>query len=179
MTRDVTLSAAQPVMVADALTKKTTVSKKGDGLRTPQHLSLCVSDKDGNIMYFTEDQWKGFSAKEKAFFVPKGVVIKDETDAFLVAMDDAGEGDWDYACRNGAPSLDRLKLIYKYRDSFNKALKIFGGQEIAQAWYWSSTEDDSSYAWYVGMYLGNVNFYYKTTTYRVRAVAPVPEAVAM
>lgn len=178
LTRDVTLSAAQPVMVADALTKQTTVSKKGDGLRTPQHLSLCVSDKDGNIMYFTEDQWKGFSAKEKAFFVPKGVVIKDETDAFLVAMQDVGKGDWDYACRNGAPSRERFELIYKYKDSLNKALKIFGGKELSRKKvYWSSTEYDFSAAWLVYMASGIVGFDLKSNAYRVRAVAPVPEAI--
>lgn len=115
LTRDVTLSAAQPVTVADALTKKTTVSKKGDGLRTPLHLSLCVSDKDGNILYFTEDQWKNLSSSDKSDYTPKGVVVKDKTDAFLVAMKDAGKGDWDYACRNGAPSKERLELCWRLR----------------------------------------------------------------
>lgn len=180
LTRDVTLSATQPVTVADVLTKKTTVSKKGDGLRKANHLSLCVSDKDGNIRYFTEEQWKNMSKSEKLDFIPKGVAIKDETDAFLVAMEDAGEGDWDYACRNGAPSTERLQLIYKYRDSLNKALRVFGGKGLRYGYfYWSSNEYDSSYAWGVFMGRGSVSHHTKAYAYRVRAVAPVPEGVAM
>ncbi|MBP3298514.1 MAG: PEGA domain-containing protein [Muribaculaceae bacterium] len=180
LTRDLTLSAAQPVTVAEALTKKTTVSKKGDGLRKAQHLSLCVSDKDGNIFYFTDDQWKNLSSSDKSDYKPKGVVIKDETDAFLVAMEDAGEGNWDYACRNGAPSIERLKLIYKYRDSLNKKLRVFGREGLLiDDWYWSSTEFDSSYASIVDMGSGHVFNGGKTSAIRVRAVALVSEAVAM
>lgn len=176
VTKNISLTAGKPTTVSSSLQKLL-------GSKTPMHLSLCVSDKNGRISYFTEEQWQLLSASDKSAFIPKGVVIKDETDAFLVAMKDAGKGNWDYACRNGAPPKERLRLIYKYIESLNNALMVFEGVRLEtdsyNGWYWSSTDYNSSAAWSVSMFSGGVGTYYGTATIRVRAVAPMPESLTM
>lgn len=80
------------------------------------------------------------------------------------------------------PAIGQLWLLYKYKKQINEALTVFFGttQILINDWYWSSTEYDSSYAWYVYMVSGYVlNFYHKPNTNRVRAVAPVPVAEAI
>lgn len=79
------------------------------------------------------------------------------------------------------PAIGQLWLLYKYKKQINEALTVFFGttQILTNDWYWSSTEYNSCNAWGVNMYIGLVYYNLKTTTYRVRALAPVPEAVAI
>ena len=76
------------------------------------------------------------------------------------------------------PAVGQLWLLYKYRAKINAALTTFFGSAyiISDAWYWSSTEYNSSAAWFVYMPYGFVYNGNKTHTYRVRAVAPVPSS---
>lgn len=76
------------------------------------------------------------------------------------------------------PAIGQLWLLYKYRIELNAAITVFFGSSyiISDSWYWSSTEYNSSYAWYVYMTYGYVYYYNKTTSLRVRAVAPVPSS---
>ena len=76
------------------------------------------------------------------------------------------------------PAIGQLWLLYKYRAEINAAITAFFGSSyiISDAWYWSSTEYDSSSAWGVGMRYGGVTYGGKTSTIRVRAVAPVPSS---
>ena len=73
------------------------------------------------------------------------------------------------------PAVGQLWLLYKYRAQINAALTAFFGSAyiISDAWYWSSTESNSSIAWFVGMPYGSVYTNGKTNTGRVRAVAQV------
>ena len=88
------------------------------------------------------------------------------------------DGGFDDHTKWSLPAIGQLWLLYKYRKQINAALTTFFGstQLLTDDWYWSSTEYDSSYAWLVNMYYGNVNYYGKSITNRVRAVAPVPVA---
>ncbi len=150
----------------------------------PIHLSLCVTDRNGKVQYITAEQWQRMSEGKKLDYTKKGVVIAENGDAFLVAMRDTGSGDWYWACSNcNLPSKWQGKLISKYKDSLNSALKIFGGEPLVtnvnrNSFYWTNESMDSSYAWNVYMYNGNVN-YYKGNTHRARAVAPVQPSSAM
>lgn len=76
------------------------------------------------------------------------------------------------------PAIGQLWLLYKYRAKINAALTAFFGSAhiISDAWYWSSTEFRSAYAWDVNMNGGYVNYTYKSGTGMVRAVAPVPSS---
>ena len=45
------------------------------------------------------------------------------------------------------PSLGELYLIYLHRYKINKALSYVYGKQIADEWYWSSTENSAGSAW--------------------------------
>lgn len=51
------------------------------------------------------------------------------------------------------PSVGEMYLIYTHRREINAALRHVGGMEIADAWYWTSTESSAADAWY--LHLGN------------------------
>ena len=79
------------------------------------------------------------------------------------------------------PAIGQLWLLYKYKKQINNALTVFFGttQLLTNEWYWSSTEYNSSDAWLVYMNGGNMGGNGKNNTYRVRAVALVPESSAI
>ncbi len=76
------------------------------------------------------------------------------------------------------PAIGQLCLLSKYQTKINAAITLFFGSAsiLSDTWYWSSTEFNSSYAWGVHMYSGSVNSSNKTSSFRVRAVAPVPSS---
>ena len=51
------------------------------------------------------------------------------------------------------PSLGELYLIYLHKYEINEALSYVYGKQIADEWYWSSTEYSAAFAWY--LYFGN------------------------
>ena len=70
------------------------------------------------------------------------------------------------------PSLGELYLIYLYKYKINDALSYVYGKQIADDWYWSSTENSATYAWYLNFSNGNQSYYNKSThQYRVRPVS--------
>ena len=47
------------------------------------------------------------------------------------------------------PSVGEMYLIYTHRREINAALRHVGGMEIADAWYWTSTEYSAANAWHL------------------------------
>ena len=77
-------------------------------------------------------------------------------------------------------AIGQLWLFYKYIFEINAALTLFGMVTIdTGSWYWSSTECNSSNAWYVYMSYGYINNNNKTNTGRARAVAPARPSSAI
>ena len=71
------------------------------------------------------------------------------------------------------PSLGELMMIYANMRKINYALSLIeGATQLAETWYWSSTEYSATYAWSLGL---NDGFAYYTTKAasqgRVRAVS--------
>lgn len=91
------------------------------------------------------------------------------------------DGGYEDPTKWSLPAVGQLWLLYKYFKEINAALTYFFGttQLITNDWYWSSTEYNSSYAWYVYMDGGIVGNFIKYHAARVRAVARVPAASAM
>lgn len=92
------------------------------------------------------------------------------------------DGGFDDPTEWSLPAIGQLWLLYKYRKEINAAITTFFGPNyvIADAWYWSSTEYSSAYAWFVSMTYGSVYGHnFKNLAYRVRAVAPVPVSAAI
>lgn len=144
----------------------------------PIHLSLCAIDKrNGQVQYFTVEQWQKISEGNKINYKKQGVAIVENGEAFLIAMRDSGFQDWNRAMSsNVLPSMWQLRLIHKYIEPLNRALQIFGGEKlISDGYYWSNETYSfaSSRAFYFIMSSGVDDHKEKTFDFRVRAVAPV------
>ena len=71
------------------------------------------------------------------------------------------------------PAIDELNLINNARYILNRNIQLSGlvAQIVANSIYWSSTESNTSYAFYFNFTTGNAyNFCYKSTSNWVRAV---------
>ena len=71
------------------------------------------------------------------------------------------------------PSLGELEMIYANMTKINYALSLISGaQQIAETWYWSSTEYSATYAWRLNFYNGSIYSSTKASDrIRVRAVS--------
>lgn len=71
------------------------------------------------------------------------------------------------------PSLGELFCIYANMRKINYALSLINGAtQLAETWYWSSTEYSATYAWYLGLYCGNAGILTKAShKHRVRPVS--------
>ena len=73
------------------------------------------------------------------------------------------------------PSLGELMMIYANMRKINYALSLIeGATQLAETWYWSSTEFSAPNAWGLSLYFGNAGYYAypkATNQGRVRAVS--------
>ena len=71
------------------------------------------------------------------------------------------------------PSLGELMMIYANMRKINYALSLINGAtQLAETWYWSSTEHSATYAWHLNLTSGSAFFYTKATYQgRVRPVS--------
>ena len=71
------------------------------------------------------------------------------------------------------PSLGELMMIYANMRKINYALSLIeGATQLAETWYWSSTESSATYAWLLYLDNGSANSITKATNQgRVRAVS--------
>lgn len=71
------------------------------------------------------------------------------------------------------PSLGELMMIYANMRKINYALSLINGAtQLAETWYWSSTEYSATNAWYLNLNYGTANGGTKATyQYRVRPVS--------
>ena len=78
------------------------------------------------------------------------------------------------------PSLGELYLIYLHKYKINKALSYVCGKQIADEWYWSSTESSAGSAWYLFLSSGYQGSNSKTSgQYRVRPVSAFQKALTL
>lgn len=147
-----------------------------------ENLALaCV--RDGEYFYFSRPNWKKIPVSEKSRFSKKGVVVIGNGERFILDLHDNGKDiTWDEAMAqygNRLPTKSQGDVMAGNHKAINAAIIAFGGGN-PEWYYWTRTECDSSYAWYVYMSNGYVAaFYSKTTAARVRSVAPVPVASAI
>ena len=71
------------------------------------------------------------------------------------------------------PSLGELMMIYANMRKINYALSLINGAtQLAETWYWSSTESSATHAWSLGLGSGYASGYTKATNQgRVRPVS--------
>lgn len=76
------------------------------------------------------------------------------------------------------PSMGELMIIYANMKKINYALSLISGaSQLAENWYWSSTEASASLAWHLYLDDGNAYAWSAETTYRGR-VRPVSAFVS-
>ncbi len=77
-----------------------------------------------------------------------------------------GQSDW------YLPSIDELSALWDNRFAVNQTLKSTKGATplIFGRTYWSSTEENASYAWYITFQDGNPNYGIKSEKFAVRAI---------
>ena len=162
--------------------------------RTPRNLYLAV-ERDGSQYYFSQSDWSNLPAAQKGECRKLGVVINNEGERFILALEDApGFYTWQEAMSrfgNRLPTKQQAEAWIHQQEAVQSAIRAFGGH-IAGAgafddnypasddrhyyFYWTRTEYNSSHAWGVTMTNGHVHTYNKTSTGRVRPVAPVAES---
>lgn len=105
------------------------------------------------------------------------VVVEDDCHAFLVLPKDIKEVDWWDGKRKceeqfaQMPNLRQLEAIHKNKEVLNKAFIAAGGEALDdEAYYWSSTEYGSVYAWKLNMGNGYRLSTSKSNYYYVRPV---------
>lgn len=123
----------------------------------------------GTFIYWDAPNSAEFNPEKKL----KGIaVVEDDNHAFLVLTKDIKNVDWWDGKRKceeefaQMPNLRQLDAIYKNKEVLNKAFIAAGGATLDdKAFYWSSTEYNSNYAWLLGMYNGGRYYYTKLSNY--------------
>lgn len=89
-------------------------------------------------------------------------------ETFNAGSDNQGHTDW------YVPACGQLALMYLAKTDINAALAKIGGTALESDYYWSSSENGSSYAWNVNFDNGNVSYgRSKSNFYRVRFVRDI------
>lgn len=71
------------------------------------------------------------------------------------------------------PSLGEMMMIYANMKKINYALSLISGATpLAETWYWTSTEDSATYAWYLYLGSGYADYWYAKASNQAR-VRPV------
>ena len=71
------------------------------------------------------------------------------------------------------PSLGEMMMIYANMTKINYALSLISGaQQLAETWYWTSTESSATHAWILDLSTGRMDYFTKASYRgRVRAVS--------
>lgn len=124
----------------------------------------CVM-KDGQNVYFNQEEWKGYPDSEKKGLKPKGIVVLAKYDdicklePFALALHDLNSGQpitWlelrQTSMINKLPNKKQYQELDRYKsaeDKFNEALIAYGGDALKFANYWGAEGDYSdNYGWY-------------------------------
>ncbi|WP_278745782.1 hypothetical protein [Muribaculum intestinale] len=74
------------------------------------------------------------------------------------------------------PSVGEMMMIYANMTKINYCLSLIAGAtQLAEMWYWTSTESSAAYAWY--LYLSSGNLYWATKASGKGRVRPVSEFI--
>lgn len=147
--------------------------------RIPANLDLAVRRPDGNIYYFNQTEWSNLSSDRKSDLGKFGIVIIKNGEHFILSLDYTVPMTWSDAMRrygNKLPTKEQGEAMASQYDAVNKAIQAFGGYvpNRSNNIYWTKTEFDSSYVWFVSMYNGILGAGEKTIYHRVRPVKLIP-----
>jgi hypothetical protein len=104
------------------------------------------------------------SANTTAIIASQGAVETNYAAGLARAYSGGGFSDW------FLPSKDALNEMHQNRATINSTATANGGSPFVNNGYWSSSEYDINFAWFVNFHNVNINDYDKKVTYPVRAV---------
>ncbi len=162
-----------------------------DSRRTPNNLYLAVS-RNSRQYYLSQSDYSAMSSSDRSSLNKLGVVIIGNSQCFILALEDEANGEimnWDDAMRrygSRMPTKEQGEAWMNQVNAVADAVRAFGGHcprmddkdsEGWSYWYWTKTEYNSSFAWFLHLNKGFVNSSPKTNNiYRVRTVVPVVES---
>lgn len=131
--------------------------------------------RDGRTCCISQREWKTMPDAERARYDRKGVVVSGGKVApFVVDLYDSGEDmTWHEAVRrygDRLPSQSQSEEMARQYSSLKTAILAFGGDDPDQS-YWTKDGADPTYAHIV--YMDGFGYDKKTSSNRVRAVAPI------
>ena len=101
---------------------------------------------------------------------PDGILIQTLDEAFILALHDEGEMDYEKAKAFELPTAKQAHIYGAYLDEINEALDEAGGDRLEEDWYWTKTPSASLVSYQLVFYgtYGGLNDYYRCNSYRVR-----------
>ena len=70
---------------------------------------------------------------------PDGILIQTLDEAFILALHDEGEMDYEKAKAFELPTAKQAHIYGAYLDEINEALDEAGGDRLEEDWYWTKT----------------------------------------
>lgn len=104
---------------------------------------------------------------------PDGILIQTLDEAFILALHDEGEMDYEKAKAYELPTAKQAHIYGAYLDEINEALDEAGGDRLEEDWYWTKTPSACG-ALSANPQLifygtgGPLNYDYRYSSYRVR-----------
>lgn len=75
---------------------------------------------------------------------PDGILIQTLDEAFILALHDEGEMDYEKAKAYELPTAKQAHIYGAYLDEINEALDEAGGDRLEEDWYWTKTPSAGS-----------------------------------
>ena len=101
---------------------------------------------------------------------PDGILIQTLDEAFILALHDEGEMDYEKAKAFELPTAKQAHIYGAYLDEINEALDEAGGDRLEEDWYWTKTPSAVSVVTQLFFYgtCGTLGNYNRCGSYRVR-----------
>lgn len=101
---------------------------------------------------------------------PDGILIQTLDEAFILALHDEGEMDYEKAKAFELPTAKQAHIYGAYLDEINEALDEAGGDRLEEDWYWTKTPSASNVTTQLVFYGtdGYLSIYGRCNSLRVR-----------
>ena len=90
---------------------------------------------------------------------PDGILIQTLDEAFILALHDEGEMDYEKAKAFELPTAKQAHIYGAYLDEINEALDEAGGDRLQEDWYWTKTPSAYTVSNQLVFYGDNGNLY--------------------
>lgn len=101
---------------------------------------------------------------------PDGILIQTLDEAFILALHDEGEMDYEKAKAFELPTAKQAHIYGAYLDEINEALDEAGGDRLEEDWYWTKTPSAGNVNGQLVFYgpYGGLGSGYRYYSFRVR-----------